>query len=222
MSLGDDTGCVHADPTMIQQVLMNIFLNARDAMAAGGQLTIKTENVVLSEAYCSAQTEFEPGQYVLLSLIDTGCGMPPEVQQRIFEPFFTTKEVGKGTGLGLAMVYGTVQQHGGFTHVYSEAGLGTTFKIYLPVVESTEQSVAIETLPETRHGTETILVAEDEPMVRDLSVRLLEGAGYTVLTAEDGEEAVRVFEGNSETIDIALLDVVMPKMHGGMVLQAIQ
>jgi PAS domain S-box-containing protein len=216
---GENIGAIHADPGLFQQVLMNLCVNSRDAMPGGGRLLVKTLDVTLSDAYCEIHTDMRPGRYVLLTVSDTGSGMTTEVMSRIFEPFFTTKEVGKGTGLGLAMVYGIVQQHGGMIQVYSEPGQGTEFKIYLPVVAV---ATAAEIIPPSRSitgGTETILIAEDEEIVRNLAARILGEAGYRVLLAGDGEHAIKIFEEHADTIDLALLDMVMPRLNGHDVYQ---
>jgi len=213
INLAQNVGSVLADRTMLQQALMNLCINARDAMPTGGKLSIRTDTVTVSEMYAEVHPDVRPGTYARIIITDTGCGMPSEIKQRIFEPFFTTKEVGKGTGLGLAMVYGVVTEHDGAVHVYSELGQGTTFRIYMPLQGAVCRSV--ETLAEgPQGGTETILVAEDEPLVRDTAVRILQQAGYVTLEAEDGEEAVRLFEENGENVSLALLDMVMPRMSG--------
>jgi len=223
-TLAEDVGTIHVDARMLQQMLLNLCLNARDAMSEGGDLVIATANVVLDDEYCQAHPDMHPGRYLLLTVSDTGCGMTRETQEHLFEPFYTTKEVGQGTGMGLAMVYGVAQQHGGAIHVYSELGLGTTCRLYLPTVEAPqpEAEPAADKQPQRSRGMETILVAEDEPLVRDLLVRILKSAGYETLTACDGEEAVRAFEANAARIGLALLDVVMPKMGGRAVYQAIR
>src|SRR6266849_3968747 len=207
---------VKADPTQLEQVLMNLCLNARDAMPNGGRLQIETEMVELDDSYCRFYPHVKPGRYAVLSVSDTGMGMDSETRERIFEPFFTTKERGKGTGMGLATAYGIVKQHGGFIHVYSEPGQGSLFRVYLPVVESSPaegQSVRAPapSLIETR-GTETILVAEDHESIREMSRQTLLSLGYRVLTACDGEEALRLCE--KEVPALAILDVVMPKLGG--------
>ncbi|MHC4401137.1 MAG: PAS domain S-box protein [Planctomycetota bacterium] len=214
LSLGEDVGTVYADLGELQQVLLNLCLNARDAMPSGGELLLKTENTVLSEAFCEAYPDTHPGRHVTLSVSDTGCGMSPEVRQHIFEPFFTTKKVGQGSGLGLATVYGVVQQHGGAIHAYSEVGKGSTFKIFLPAVDAAPDRDEAERALPPPGGTETILLAEDEPMVRNLGVRVLESAGYKVMVASDGQEALDVYEQNEDVISLLLLDTVMPKLDG--------
>jgi signal transduction histidine kinase/ActR/RegA family two-component response regulator len=214
VSLAADASQVYADRGLLQQMLLNLCINARDAMPDGGRLTLKTERVKFNKKYCEHHPSVTPGSYVLFSVADTGSGMPPEVQARIFEPFFTTKEVGRGTGLGLAMVYGVVQQHEGLINVYSEVGLGTTFKIYLPISNLADRAPEQEEVAPVTGGKETILVAEDEPMVRDLAVRILTGAGYSVLVAADGAEAVNLFDLHLDVISLALLDAVMPKLTG--------
>jgi CheY-like chemotaxis protein len=217
--LGKDIGIVYADPGELQGALLNLCLNARDAMPSGGKLLLRTDTVVLSEAFCRtaenlARFQIEPGRYVVFDVTDTGQGISAEVQQHIFEPFFTTKEVGKGSGLGLAMVYGVVQQHKGAIHVYSEPGKGTTFKVYLPSGGKNREEKEIEIPATAPRGRETILVAEDEPLVRSLAVRILEKGGYKVLAASDGEEALRLFKENRNDISLTLLDAIMPKLTG--------
>ena len=209
-----DLSAVFADPTQIEQVIMNLAVNARDAMPQGGQLTIETSNIELDQSYRRQYPYVNPGKYVQISVSDNGTGIEPETQKRIFEPFFTTKGVDNGTGLGLSMVYGIVKQHEGHINVYSEVGLGTTFKIFLPIVESAvEKEVPALQLP-LLGGTETILVAEDEGGLRYLAREILEGLDYTVLLARNGEEAVELYKANRERIDMLLLDVVMPRLGG--------
>jgi len=213
---------VHADRGQMEQVLLNLCINARDSMPEGGVLTIGTDNVVMDSEYCDAHAWASPGCYVLLSVTDTGCGMDAQTQARIFEPFFTTREVGKGTGLGLATVYGIVRQHQGMIQVYSEVETGTTFKVYLPSVEDTASTVETKVVERARGGTETVLLAEDDETLRKLAERILESAGYTVLLAADGKEALEVFEKHTADIDLFLLDVVMPKMGGKAVYNALR
>ena len=210
-----DLALVRADPTQVEQVLMNLCINARDAMAGGGRLVIETSPVTFDERYCLAQPFARPGNYAMLAVTDTGTGMDAATLDRIFEPFFTTKEMGKGTGLGLATVYGIVRQHGGFLHVYSELNVGTTFRVYLPISPSSVKAVVLadETGP-VRGGSETILVAEDHEGLRELARETLSNLGYDVVLACDGEQAIQVFQQHADRIDMVLLDVVMPKING--------
>jgi len=214
--LAKDLGRIKADPGQIEQVILNLAVNAKDAMLNGGKLTIETANVKLDESYARSHIGVTPGHYVMLSVSDTGAGMTPEIKERIFEPFFTTKEKGKGTGLGLSTVYGIVQQSGGNVWVYSEPGVGTTFKIYLPTIEEDTESLrptALSTKP--TQGFETILVVEDEETVRKLACTVLQNYGYTVLEAPNGEEALRIVQGqNGNPIHLMVTDVVMPGMSG--------
>ncbi len=205
---------VNADRGMIEQVIMNLAVNARDAMPSGGQLIIETRNVEIDENFCKIRSWAREGKFVLLSVSDNGLGMSPDVIERIYEPFFTTKDVGDGTGLGLSLVYGIVKQHDGMIDVYSHQGKGTTFNIYLPAVEGSSSPAVEEDNEPAPGGTETILLAEDEEVVRDLTTEFLTENGYTVLAAKDGEEALHLFNENHERIDLALLDVVMPKLGG--------
>ncbi len=213
--LAPSLGSIKADPCQIEQVLLNMVVNARDAMPRGGKLTIETQNVNLDESFAQTHSEVHPGPFVRLAVSDTGCGMTPEVKARIFEPFYTTKGQGKGTGLGLATVFGIVKQGGGHIEVYSEPGIGTTFKVYFPVVQgavSTRKSRA-GTSPGAR-GSETILLVEDDEGVRTLTRHLLQGDGYSVLVAREGEEALRICRGRREPIDLLVSDVVMPGLGG--------
>lgn len=203
-----------ADPVQIDQVLMNLCLNARDAMPKGGRLIIETQNADLDEEYCRLHTYVQPGNYVLLSVSDTGTGMDAATIERIFEPFFTTKEVGKGTGLGLATVFGIVKQHGGFINVYSEPGKGTTFRVYLPSDHGVPDPAKVESDGQPSEGTETILLAEDHEGLRELAQETLEALGYHVVLATTGTEAVELFKTNSDQIDLVILDVVMPGLSG--------
>jgi two-component system cell cycle sensor histidine kinase/response regulator CckA len=210
---------VRADVGQLEQVIVNLTVNARDAMPDGGTLTIRTGEAELTEADCLDHSDFDvrPGRYVVIAVSDTGIGMDPATKARMFEPFFTTKGPGKGTGLGLATVYGIVKQSGGYIAVTSEPGKGTTFRIYLPAVEEAAPSTSAaagggsEAMP---NGSGTILLVEDETPVRALARRVLEQAGYAVLEAADGIEGVRVAEGFDGEIDLLLTDVVMPNLGG--------
>ena len=207
-------GRVYADRGMIEQVLMNLSVNARDAMPVGGRLNIETENVLITEEYCRDHVWAKPGRYVLVSITDTGCGMDRETMSRVFEPFFTTKGMNQGTGLGLSMVYGIVKQHNGMITVYSEVDKGTTFKVYLPHSERAAEDVGTKIEGEVPRGDETILVVEDDEAVRGLTRQVLEAAGYTVLEAVDGRDALQCFRKHHDHIHLTLLDVVMPGMGG--------
>ena len=211
LCLADDLATVEGNTGQLHQMLLNLCLNARNAMPQGGQLIIETQNVTLSEEKTHTELDLEAGQYALLSVTDTGIGMNAEIQQRLFEPFFTTKE--QGRGLGLAMVYGIVRGHGGAIHVYSEPGQGSTFKVYLPVASRLAQDTAPEEV-EALGGSETILVVEDEESVRALLRRILEEGGYTVLLAANGVEAVERYAERSTAIDLVVLDIIMPQMGG--------
>jgi len=211
---------IQADPALIGQILMNLSINARDAMPDGGTLFISTSDVFLDEQYYRNHPELKPGHYALLSISDTGCGMDKETKQHLFEPFYTTKGTGKGTGLGLAMVYGIVKEHGGHIVCYSESGMGTTFRIYLPVADPPKDipELASEKYP---GGTETILLADDEEFIRNSGKELLERFGYTVLIAADGEEALEIYRQKSDSIDLVMLDLLMPGMGGKKCLEEI-
>src|SRR5216117_2458329 len=209
-----DLGRVRADPNQIEEVIVNLAVNARDAMPDGGKLTIATANVDLDETFAQAHLGSVPGSYAMLSVTDTGVGMDATVRAHLFEPFFTTKEVGKGTGLGLATVYGIVKQSDGYISVYSEVGRGTSFKIYLPRIDTPAPIQASPPKDRPDRGTETILVVEDEPAVLSLSRRALEAQGYVVLAASDASDAMRVVERHGGTIHLLLTDVVMPGLSG--------
>ncbi|HKW64170.1 MAG TPA: response regulator [Candidatus Acidoferrum sp.] len=213
-ALDPSLGRVTVDPIQVEQVIINLVLNARDAMPEGGKLTIETSNLDLEEDHQSKLSQIPAGKYVLLALTDTGHGMDEETQSRIFEPFYTTKEMGKGTGLGLATVYGIVKQSGGFIWVYSEEGRGTTFKVYLPRVDSSLSEARTGPHIEISQGTETILVVEDAEPLRALTKEFLTSSGYTVLEAANGDEAIQIAESHAGSIDLLLTDVVMPRMGG--------
>jgi PAS domain S-box-containing protein len=213
--LAADLGAVRADPGQLEQVIMNLAVNARDAMPHGGKLTIETVNADLDDAYAQAHVPLVSGRYAMLAVSDTGIGMDTQVKAHIFEPFFTTKEKGKGTGLGLATVYGIVKQTDGYIWVYSEPGQGTSFKIYLPRVAAAAEPPAPKPLaPASLAGSETVLLAEDEAAVRNFTRRVLAAHGYTVLTAADGQEALHLAERHAGPIHLLLTDVVMPNMGG--------
>jgi len=213
--LAPDVALVRADPTQIEQVLLNLCINARDAMPSGGSLIIETRNIRLDERFCAMQPLAHPGDHVALSVTDTGTGMDAATLDRIFEPFFTTKELGKGTGLGLATVYGIVRQHGGFLQVQSELGVGSTFHSYFPVsTEAVSSAERVEDESPIQGGSETILLAEDHEGLRQLAVETLTNLGYKVVLAADGEQAVQEFRIFRSQIQLALLDVMLPRMSG--------
>jgi len=222
-NLASDLSVVRADPTQVEQVLMNLCINARDAMPNGGSLYIDTMNVTLDNEFCAWQPLARPGKYVVLAVTDTGTGMDPATLDRIFEPFFTTKELGKGTGLGLATVYGIVRQHGGFLNVYSELRKGTTFRAYFPASEEvlTERERPEDPGP-VRGGSETILVAEDHEGLSQLALETLTALGYQVMLASDGEQAVSDFASNRHRIALVVLDVVLPKLSGPEIYERIR
>ena len=212
--LASEVGTVQADPGQLQQAIVNLVVNARDAMPNGGRVTIETADVDLDPRQLEAHTLTQPGPYVLLAVHDTGVGMDAATKARLFEPFFTTKEPGKGTGLGLATVYSIVKQSGGYIWAYSELGQGTTFKIYLPRVAGTPMNLVEQTPATLAVGSETVLVVEDQAEVRGLTTRILEARGYTVLAAENGGAAIQLAGRYVERIDLLLTDVVMPGMNG--------
>ena len=206
---------IEADPNHLESALVNVAINARDAMPSGGKVTLEATNVFADEAYCRVNPELSPGQYVLICISDTGCGMPPDVLNRAFEPFFTTKELGQGTGLGLSQVYGFVKQSGGHIKIYSEVDHGTTVKIYLPryssqIIEEEQENLG----PELSEHGETILIVEDDNELRSYLFDVLRGLGYRVLTAPHAESALTVLEQKATPIHLLLTDVVMPSMNG--------
>jgi len=213
---------VYADGGQIDQVLMNLATNARDAMPAGGRFCISTEEMEMDGSFVTRYGFGTPGRYALVTISDTGKGMDQHTAQKIFDPFFTTKEPGKGTGLGMSIVYGIVSQHNGYIKVYSEPGIGTTFRLYLPLIEAHDAAVAA-TAPELpRGGSETILLAEDDQIIRDLEVNVLQEFGYKVLIARDGQEAVDMFRAQPDGIDLVLLDMIMPNKNGSQACREIR
>ncbi|MDA3971182.1 MAG: ATP-binding protein [Desulfobulbaceae bacterium] len=222
VDLTDTPLLVLADGGQIEQVLTNLAANAKDVMPEGGRLLITTSIEEIDEEYVAAYGYGRPGRYALITVADTGQGMDAETQQKIFEPFFTTKSVGKGTGLGLAISYGIIKQHNGYIKVYSEPSEGTVFKIYLPLCDEAALDKKPEDTGVVMGGDETVLVAEDDAALRELSRRVLEAFGYTIITAEDGEEAITKFLENREQINLILLDMIMPKKNGKEVSAAIR
>jgi len=213
--LSENPAVVSADPIQVEQAIMNLAVNAKDAMPEGGKIVIETERVRLDEHFCRTHLGARPGEYVLLSISDTGHGMNREILDHVFEPFYTTKDVGKGTGLGLAMVYGIVKNHEGYILCYSEVSTGTTFKIYLPAMEQSGQRQKTGEVEDPfKGGDETILLVDDEEYIRDLGVELLTDAGYKVLTATNGEEGLELYRQKRENIDLVILDLVIPGMGG--------
>ncbi len=213
--LAGDLKSINADPVQVEQILMNLAVNAKDAMPeTGGTIVIETENVTLDEEYCAGQPEVTPGEYVALRFSDTGHGIEQTVMNRIFEPFFTTKKPGEGTGLGLAMVFGIVKSHGGHITCHSEPGAGTVFNIYFPAIVVEEAGDVSTTLQMPALGTETILLVDDEEYIRDLGKRILSRAGYRVLTAGNGQEAIEIYSQKESEISLVLMDLIMPEMGG--------
>jgi CheY-like chemotaxis protein len=208
-------GSVHADPAQLEQILLNLVVNSRDAMPDGGRITIETQDVELDAEYAAAHVPTRPGRYVMVAVTDTGSGMDAATQARIFEPFFSTKGVGKGSGLGLSTVYGIVKQSGGYIWAYSEVGVGTTFKIYLPRVEGVPQGGPEPKKPALMpRGVETVLLVEDEGPLREMFREALEANGYFVLAAREGAEALKVAANHRGPIDIMVTDVIMPGVKG--------
>jgi len=205
------------DPSQLTSALLNLSINARDAMPRGGKITLETANAMLDEAYAKENSDVTPGPYVMIAVSDTGTGIPAEIRDRVFDPFFTTKEVGQGTGLGLSMVFGFIKQSGGHIKIYSEVGHGTTIKMYLPRAQQAEDAAQESAPSRPRGGSETILVVEDDALVRRNVVAQLTGLGYTTIEAADGVEALRVVETNG-AIDLLFTDVVMPGGINGRML----
>jgi two-component system cell cycle sensor histidine kinase/response regulator CckA len=213
--MAPDIGAIRADANQVEQIIMNLAVNARDAMPGGGRLVIETSNAVLDHTYAASHPGTQPGCYVLLTVSDSGAGMDAETLAHVFEPFFTTKEQGKGTGLGLATVYGVVKQSGGYIGVHSELGKGTCFNIYFPRVDQpAEKTAPLHRITDVPRGTETVLLAEDEQDVREVAREFLESGGYKVLEARDGAEALRVAKEHAGSIDLLVTDMVMPGMNG--------
>jgi two-component system, cell cycle sensor histidine kinase and response regulator CckA len=221
LNLGENLATVSADPTQIDQLLMNLVVNARDAMPEGGQLVIATANVFLDEDYAKGHLGTDSGHHILLTVTDTGSGMDKETVQHIFEPFYTTKAVGEGTGLGLAMVHGIVRQHNGHIRCYSEPGQGTTFKILLPALVSNGDAEPVKIAAMPQGGTETVLLVDDEEPIRDLGARILTRAGYTVITAFNGKEALDRYRERAHEIALVVLDLIMPEMGGKQCLEVL-
>jgi CheY-like chemotaxis protein len=221
--LPDDPWTILGDPTLLHQILLNLCVNARDAMPNGGKLSLKVENSVLDQQYAAMNTEAKPGRYVLISVTDTGMGIPPGILDKIFEPFFTTKEVGKGTGLGLSTVIGIVKSHEGVINVYSEVGKGTTFRVYLPALEhaSEGQKTQTQRLSLPRGNGEMVLIVDDEASVLTITSQTLQAFGYRVLTATDGAEAVAVYAKHQNDIAVVLTDMMMPVMDGPATIRAL-
>ncbi|MEO8370340.1 MAG: PAS domain S-box protein [Candidatus Solibacter sp.] len=221
MNLAPDAGNIRSDPHHIEQAIVNLALNSRDAMPGGGRIIIETSNVEIDDTYIKTHMGVTPGDFVMVAVSDTGEGMDSATRQNIFEPFFTTKKRGKGTGLGLATVYGTVKQCGGDIWVYSEPGQGTTFKLYFPrVLEPAAEGYQRDAEPSKANGGETLMLVEDETQVRELTARMLKNLGYKVLTASGGDEAIRIAATHSGKISLLISDVVMPNMSGKQVADA--
>jgi CheY-like chemotaxis protein len=204
---------VQVDQGQMEQVVLNVFINAWQAMPGGGDLTIRTENVRLTKDYAKPYV-VTPGKFVKISIADTGIGMDEDVRQRIFEPFFSTKGMGRGTGLGLASTYGIIQNHGGFINVESEKDAGTTFHIYLPAFENKVPTIE-KTVGEVAEGTGNVLLVDDEAYILDIGRKLMGRFGYKVITAGSGQEALEIYEQDPAAIDIVILDMIMPKLDGG-------
>src|ERR1035438_5606720 len=212
--LAPNLDVIQGDASQVGQVIMNLCINAKDAMPGGGRLIIETDNVEIDEEFCHRKSYGRPGRYVMLVISDTGIGMDAETVDRLFEPFFTTKDPGKGTGLGLATVYGIVKQHDGFVNVYSEVGKGTTFRVYFPSSTGRERQHLPDITTISVTGSETILVADDHEGIREVANAILKSYGYTTILAADGQEALRLFRQDPTKIDLVILDVAMPGLSG--------
>ncbi|MFC1836385.1 response regulator [Thermodesulfobacteriota bacterium] len=221
-ALEEDLRTINGDPSQIEQILFNLALNAKDAMPEGGRLDFATENATIGEEYALGSPELIPGEYVLLKISDTGQGMDKDVSDRIYEPFFTTKQVGKGSGLGLSTVFGIVKGHGGHITCQSKAGVGTTFRVYFPAVESDLSKALDDPVEIPSGGTETILLVDDEEPVRVVGREMLEMAGYTVLTVAGGREALSVYREYKDSIALVILDLIMPDMGGRKCLEKLR
>jgi CheY-like chemotaxis protein len=218
-----DLWTVSADPTQMHQVLLNILLNARDAMPKGGTLTISAENVKLDENYLRMHLEAKPGAYVSIAISDTGTGIPADIREKIFEPFFTTKKFGMGTGLGLSTTLAIIKSHGGFINLESEVGKGTTFRIYIPATGTVSRAMAESEEEELPTGNgELILIIDDEPAILEITKETLEAYGYKALTASDGAEGVAVFADNKKNIKVVITDIMMPVMDGTAAILALK
>jgi two-component system, cell cycle sensor histidine kinase and response regulator CckA len=220
--LADDLWTIKAAPNQIDQILMNLAVNASDAMPDGGRLAIKTDNIVLDDEFCSAYPNTKPGRYALITVADTGAGMNKKTASRIFEPFFTTKDKDKGTGLGLAVVYGIVEGHGGMICCDSEPSVGTAFRIYFPAIEEVSEEQYSEKKEPPRGQGETILLVDDEPHLVDIVFRQLMSANYRVIKASNGKEALSHYEEHREQISLVILDLLMPEMSGKLCLEALR
>jgi CheY-like chemotaxis protein len=221
LSLGAGDARVHADSGAVEQIVMNLVTNARDAMPGGGLLRVATERATVDEEFCRGHAGTTPGEYVVLSVTDTGAGMDAATLRKVFEPFFTTKPVGVGTGLGMAMVYGLVKQHRGYVDVASRPGEGTAVRVYLPEAGATAAAPAAEAMPVSGGSGETILLVEDEPALRRAATRVLARSGYTVVTASDGREALELLERDGRP-DLIITDVVMPRLGGNELIRELR
>ncbi len=216
-----DLWMVSGDSTQLHQVLMNLCVNARDAMPNGGSLSISAENLLIDENYVRMNLEAKEGHYIMITISDTGVGIPREILDRIFEPFFTTKDVGQGTGLGLSTVLGIVKSHGGFVNVYSEPGIGSSFQVHLPAVQEMETITPEEFLPQTGHG-ELILLVDDEIAIQDITRTSLETHNYKTLIASDGIEAIALYAQNKDKISAVLMDIMLPTLDGLTAIRTLQ